>query len=172
MMKIITVTDRLILREFSSKDATHFYLLNLNTNVIKYTGDIAFSNVEEAKIFLDNYREYSLYHMGRWAVIEKSTNNFLGWCGLKFNSKTKYADIGFRFFEEYWNRGFATESSKACIKYGFEKLNLNTIIGRAMQQNTASIRVLEKIGLCFEKEIEFDACNKGVVYKIEKEISQ
>ena len=76
MMKIITVTDRLILREFSSKDATHFYLLNLNTNVIKYTGDIAFSNVEEAKIFLDNYREYSLYHMGRWAVIEKSTNNF------------------------------------------------------------------------------------------------
>lgn len=53
-------------------------------------------------------------------------------------------DIGFRLFEEHWNKGFATESSKACIEYGFENLNLKSIIGRAMKENLVSIKVLKK----------------------------
>ena len=77
-------------------------------------------------------------------------------------------DIGFRFFEEHWNKGFATESAKACIDYGFENLNLKTIIGRAISENIASIKVLEKIGLKFEREFDFDKSNKGVIYRINK----
>jgi len=77
-------------------------------------------------------------------------------------------DIGFRFFEENWNKGYATESAKACINYRFENLKLKTIIGRAMTENIASIKVLQKIGLEFVKEFDFNAINKGVIYKIEK----
>ncbi len=60
-------------------------------------------------------------------------------------------DIGFRFLPKYWGKGIATEVSKEIIKYGFAKLNLTKIIGIAMPENIASCRVLEKIGLKFEK---------------------
>lgn len=170
-MKEILKTERLLLRELNPDDAENFYKLNLNPNVIKYTGNSAFIDIDEVKKFLENYQDYKLNGFGRWAVIEKSTNEFLGWCGLKYNQNLDETDIGFRFFEEHWNKGFATESAKACIDYGFKNLNLKTIVGRAMLENIASIKVLEKIGLSFEKEFNFDNQHKGVIYKIEKQKS-
>lgn len=167
-MKEILKTERLLLRELNPDDAENFYKLNLNPNVIKYTGNSAFKDIDEAREFLENYQDYKLNGFGRWAVIEKSTNEFLGWCGLKYDKNLDETDIGFRFFEEHWNKGFATESAQACIDYGFENLNLKTIVGRAMLENIVSIKVLEKIGLSFEKEFDFDEKNKGVIYKIQK----
>ena len=167
-MKEILKTERLLLRELNPDDAENFYKLNLNPNVIKYTGNSAFKDIDEAKEFLENYQDYKLNGFGRWAVINKSNNKFLGWCGLKYDQNLDETDIGFRFFEEHWNKGFATESAKACIDYGFENLNLKSIIGRAMSENFASIKVLEKIGLKIEREFDFDENNKGVIYKIEK----
>ena len=75
-------------------------------------------------------------------------------------------DIGFRYFEEQWNKGYASESAKACLNYGFEKLNLKRIIGRAMKKNIASIKVLEKIGLEFERDVEFEG-EEAVIYQTE-----
>ena len=77
-MKKIFETEKQILRELNTDDAKNFYELNLNPNVIKYTGDKAFKNESEAKNFLENYKDYKLNGYGRWAVIEKSTNKFLG----------------------------------------------------------------------------------------------
>jgi ribosomal-protein-alanine N-acetyltransferase len=164
-MKQILETDRLLLRELNVEDSENFYRLNLNPNVVKYTGDKAFENNSEAEKFLVNYEDYKINGFGRWAVINKSNGEFLGWCGLKYVEKLNETDIGFRFFEKHWNKGFATESAKACIKYGFEKLNLETIVGRVMAKNFASIKVLEKLGLKYEKEFDFDE-HKGLIYRI------
>lgn len=166
-MKHILETSRLILRELDSKDAKNFYDLNSNPNVIKYTGNSAFKNIEEAKEFLENYTDYKFNGYGRWAVILKTTDKFIGWCGLKFDELENETDIGFRFFEEEWNKGYATESAIACIHYGFEKLKLKRIIGRAMKENVGSIKVLEKIGLEYEKNAVL-AGKDAVIYKIEK----
>lgn len=166
-MNVILETERLLLRELSVADADNFYRLNLNPNVIKYTGNAAFKTVDEATEFLENYQDYKINGFGRWAVTDKTDGEFLGWCGLKYDQNLDETDIGFRFFEEKWNNGYATESAKACIEYGFNQLNLQTIIGRAMLKNTASINVLEKIGLIFDKEFDFDEHHKGVIYKIE-----
>lgn len=166
-MKQILETNRLFLRELNVDDAENFYYLNLNPNVIKYTGNSAFKNIKEAKEFLENYQDYKLNGYGRWAVINKETNEFIGWCGLKFGEMENETDIGFRFFEKEWNKGFATESAKACITYGFEKLNLKRIIGRAMKENIGSIKVLEKIGLEYERNTHFEE-KDAVIYKIEK----
>ncbi|MFA7445095.1 MAG: GNAT family N-acetyltransferase [Flavobacteriaceae bacterium] len=166
-MKVILETERLFLRELNPFDAEDFYELNLNPNVTKYTGDKAFGSIDEAKLFLDNYKDYQINGYGRWAVIGKKSNEFLGWCGLKYDKNTDETDIGFRFFEKYWNRGFATESAKACIDYGFNELKIESIIGRAMKENTASVKVLEKIGLQFEREFDFDN-KEGVIYRISK----
>ena len=167
-MIVIAETERLILRELNPDDAKSFYELNLNPNVIKYTGDQAFESQSEARNFLENYKDYEKNGYGRWAVIHKSSQKFIGWCGLKLGEIDNETDIGFRFFEEEWNKGFATESAKECLKYGFENLNLNRIIGRAMKENIASITVLEKIGLQYEKDVIFDG-EEAVIYKIEKQ---
>jgi ribosomal-protein-alanine N-acetyltransferase len=168
-MKTILETDRLLLREFDINYAESFYELNLNPNVIKYTGNSAFKDIDEARVFLENYSDYRRNGFGRWAVINKVNQEFLGWCGLKYDEKLDETDIGFRFFEHFWNKGFATESAKACINYGLKKLNLKTIVGRAMKENTASIKVLEKIGLQYDRDFDFNG-KPGAILKIENQI--
>jgi ribosomal-protein-alanine N-acetyltransferase len=163
---IILETERLYLRELTIDDAENFYSLNLNDEVIKFTGDDAFKSIEEAKSFLENYDHYTKYNFGRWAVMHKLTNQFIGWCGLKYTKELDEYDIGFRFFKRYWNKGYATEAAKACIDLGFQKYKINIIVGRAMKENIGSIKVLEKIGLSFSKSFNFDG-NKGVIYIIE-----
>lgn len=166
-MKILQ-TQRLYLREFTIEDATHFYDLNLDPEVIKHTGDEAFKSVEDAKTFLENYDHYQKFQFGRWAVIDQTNEEFLGWCGLKFSPEKDEVDLGFRFFQKHWNKGFAGEAAQACLNYGFNELNLLQIVGRAMKANLASIRVLEKVGMQYLKDFEFDG-NKGVIYKIEND---
>ena len=82
-MKILE-TERLYLREMETDDAENAYRLNLDWENIKYTGDKPFESIQEAKEFLLNYSHYKNYGFGRWAVIEKYSNEFLGWCGLKY----------------------------------------------------------------------------------------
>lgn len=168
-MTLLIETERLQLRELHVGDAAHFYALNSNPNVLKYTGDTAFESVLEAEHFLRNYQAYKTHGYGRWAVLDKFSGEFLGWCGLKYVAEVDETDIGFRFFENHWNKGFATESARACQHYGFEKLNLKSIIGRAMAENKASIKVLEKLGMHFEKEFDFEN-HRGLIYRIENGI--
>ena len=165
-MNTVLETTRLLLRELDVNDAEDFYKLNLDPEVIKYTGNTAFKSIEEATKFLSEYKDYKENGYGRWAVINKATERFIGWCGLKHGEIDNETDIGFRFFEEEWHNGYATESAAACIYYGFEKLNINRIIGRAIKENIASIKVLEKIGLQYERDTVFDG-KEAIIYKIE-----
>ena len=96
---MIAETDRLYLREMTPADAQSAYALNLDPEVVQYTGDVAFESVEAAEKFLINYDHYKKYGFGRWAVIQKSNGEFLGWCGLKYHEDTKEFDLGYRFFK-------------------------------------------------------------------------
>lgn len=165
-MKKIIETKRCYLRELCVDDAQDFYDLNEDFEVVKYTGDSPFSSLNDAKIFLQNYDQYQLYGYGRWAVIDKETGNFLGWCGLKYSSERNDADLGYRFFRNYWGKGYATETAKACIAYGFKHLKLQRIVGRVMEANVSSIKVLEKIGMEFKGKFELHL-HDGMLYQIE-----
>jgi ribosomal-protein-alanine N-acetyltransferase len=164
---LILETQRLLLREITESDAENAYLLNLDPDVIKYTGDKSFDSPAEAREFLSRYDHYKKYGFGRWGVISKENSEFMGWCGLKYSADTDEHDIGFRFFKKHWNKGYATESAMACLQLGFEKFNMGTIVGRAMKENAASIRVLEKIGLIYWKDFDFDG-QQGVVYRVDR----
>lgn len=155
-MKIILETERLLLREFSPEDGFHFYHLNNDPEVIKYTGNNAFETLEEANDFIINYPDYQRYGFGRWAVILKETDEFLGWCGLKFENEKDEIDLGFRFYKKHWGKGYATESAMACVNYGFTELKIEEIVGRAYIENRASIIVLEKCGLNFVENFIYD----------------
>jgi ribosomal-protein-alanine N-acetyltransferase len=159
-------TGRLYLREMNIGDAEYIYNLNLDPEVIRYTGDVAFDSTDSARIFLEHYRlYYREYGLGRWAVIDKTNGEFLGWCGIRYSVEDGIYDIGFRLFRKHWNKGYATEAAKACVDYGFRHLKISEIIGRAMADNIGSVRVLEKAGLVFSHTFDFDG-QKGVLYKM------
>ena len=160
-------TSRLTLCELTPGDAPHFYALNNDPEVIRYTWDQPFESVSAAETFLAGYSHYRQYGFGRWAVIRRQDDQFLGWCGLNYTPATDEYDIGFRFFREYWGQGYATEAAKACIDLGFGTFHIPAIIGRAMKVNTASIRVLEKAGLSFYEEAILHG-DEGVIYRIVK----
>ncbi len=158
-------TQRLQLREFLVSDAADFYALNADPEVIRYTRDSAFESVAAAAEFLRTYNPYHTEGMGRWAVIRKSDGAYWGWCGLRYVPALGEVDLGYRFFWEHWGQGYATESGKACIAYGFQVLALKRIVARAMKDNIASIRVMEKIGMRLVGEASF-AAHPGVLYEI------
>ncbi len=164
----ILETNRLILQEFSALDAENLYQLNVNPEVIKYTGDPAFKSITEAEKFIANYSDYKKNGFGRWAVVLKSSDTFLGWCGLKLNSEG-FIDIGFRFFEDQWGKGYATESANAVLNYGFNVLNLKEIIGRAASENKASVHVLEKLNMTFWKSDTCHGIENAGYYRINKQ---
>jgi len=132
---------------------------------MRYTGNVSFESVADARQFLSTYKDYEKNGYGRLAVIDKETNSFLGWCGLKYHEEG-FTDIGFRFFKKYWGQGYATESAEAVIEYGFYSLNLEEIIGRSSQDNIASIKVLEKIGMQYWKNDVCEGIPNSVYYKI------
>jgi RimJ/RimL family protein N-acetyltransferase len=142
--------------------------MNLDPDVIKYTGDVAFKSIEEAQDFLNSYDHYNKYGFGRWAVIRNLDEEFLGWCGLKYTPELEEYDIGFRFFQKYWGIGYATEAAKACIDWAFQKKDIKVIVGRAMSENIASCKVLEKIGLKYLRTIEIEE-GQELIYTIRNE---
>ncbi len=147
-MNIVIETERLVLRTFTEDDGMLIYELNKDPDVTKYTGDPV-RDFEHARQILEQVilPQYALYNHGRWAVHVKSDFEFIGWCGLKARTERNEIDLGYRFMKSAWGKGFATEAAFACLKYGFEKLNLPRIVGRAMPQNIASLKVLEKCGM-------------------------
>lgn len=166
-MKILE-TSRLWLKEFYLSDAHDMYELNKDWDVIRYTGDESFKSLEEAETFLKNYDPYSQTGMGRWLVLRKSDEACLGWCGLKLH-EGDWVDLGYRFFKKYWNQGYATESSIGCLNYGFDKLKLEEVYATVMPENIASVRVLEKLGFRFLKEMKEELMGIAHIYKLSKE---
>lgn len=160
-------TLRLVLRPLTIDDSHNFYNLNNDPEVIQYTGDVPFESEKDALEFLENYDQFIKYKTGRMAVIKKDDQAFIGWCGIKFDPSSGEYDLGFRFFKKYWNQGFASEAAKASLKYGFETLQIPLILGRAMEQNVASIKVLEKCGMKCIGKMDC-AAHPGVLFQINK----
>jgi len=143
-------TERLYFREFTLADAQMLYDMHQDPAITKYTGDpIPWDSVQLVEQILRDVilPQYS-NKIGRWAVHLKSDGTFIGWCGLK--DVGGEIDLGYRYIQQYWGKGYATEAAKAVLGYGLQR-KLPNIIGRASVHNTASVKVLEKIGLIFKE---------------------
>lgn len=166
-MPFLLQTKRLLLREIVVADAPQMFTLNADPQVLKYTGDAAFASIEEAALFIENYRDYRKNGFGRWAVLRKTDREILGWCGLKQHANG-VVDLGFRLMKKHWQQGYATEAAKACLAFGFKTLKQKEIVGKAEPENIASIKVLKKCGMTFSHTEFDDLCpdREIVVYKI------
>ena len=159
-MKIILQSERLLFREFTTDDAQLIYTLNSDPEVIKYVHEEPITDLNTALSNITNriLPQYTQYGYGRWAVYLKNTNEFIGWCGLKYRPERKETDLGYRFLRSTWGKGYATEAATASLKYGFEELQLLSISAMVHIENLASLKVLEKCGMQFSKFEQIDGC--------------
>ncbi len=148
--KVIGETEDFVLTLFSTEDAVGFYELNLDPQVMQYTGDQPFSSVAQAQQFIADYNHYTDYGFGRWSVYRKVDLSYVGFCGLRYLEKTQEVDIGFRIARKFWGRGVATKVATETLRLGFEQYSLEKIVARTMQNNVASIAVLKKLNFLFE----------------------
>ncbi len=158
-MDIILQTPRLLLRRFTKADAPLVQQLNSNPNVLKYLDEPLLQTEEQALYILNTIilPQYS-NNLGRWAIHVKTTNEFIGWCGLKYRAEPDEIDLGYRLMEQHWGNGYAFEAAKHSVDYAFQQLHLKTIVGRAHIGNLASLKILEKVGMQFIKEEIIDDC--------------
>lgn len=152
-MQIFVETERLILREILPSDDKGMLELDSDPEVQRFVGNKPIKSLQEARQMIAFIRsQYQENGIGRWAVVEKESNRFVGWAGLKLvkeptNDHINFYDLGYRLIRRYWGRGYATEAANASLRYGFEQLGLEQVYGMCDVANVASRKVLEKVGL-------------------------
>lgn len=149
-------TKRLFHREFMVDDTEAVFSLNSNPEVMRYTGEPLLQSLDAARQSILDYPDFNEVGFGRWACVLKENNAVIGFSGLKYLKDLDCVDVGYRLLPEYWGHGYATESCIACLKFGFKEMGLKEIVGLALPENTASIRVLEKSGMQFDSEFMYD----------------
>ena len=172
-MEIFIETPRLYMREIVESDAQGMYELDSDPVVHKYLGNHPITTIEQAEASIQYIRnQYKENGIGRWAVINKATNEFMGWSGLKYETQVRdfpYYDLGYRFIQRFWRQGFGTETAIESLKYGFQTLDLAEICAGADVENTGSNKILTKIGLIPSGNFTYDnaLCNWYALKKTE-----
>jgi ribosomal-protein-alanine N-acetyltransferase len=156
-MNLILETERLILRPLELSDVDAFFAMNDNPNVTKYLRIPLKSKAETEAYIQKIINEYEKNGIGRFAVALKDTDKLIGFSGLKFrpneeNGFSEVYDLGYRFAEEHWRKGFAVEAAKAWLDYGFNTMKLPVIYACAVSDNIGSNTVLKKLGFEFTNE--------------------
>jgi len=164
-VKTLIETERLLLREITLHDKEILFKLHSDPEVQKYTGEPVVASIEEIeKAIRARINNYKKYGYGRWATILKEGMQFVGWAGLAYLPEFDEIDLGYRFLPEYWGVGLATEASRAILAYGFNTLNVKKIVAIAMKEHKASIRVMQKVGMEFEKFAPYELGSEDAVW--------
>jgi RimJ/RimL family protein N-acetyltransferase len=169
----IAETERLILREFMLSDAEDFYRIYTDAKTMRFQGDLPENySVEVERYYLGRHIEiyYKTFGFGLWAVILKENDRLIGRCGLVRQPVEggEEIEISYLIERKFWNQGFASEAASAALNLGFEKYNFQRLVAIIDPLNTASIRVAEKIGMRFERKVEFRSFGEVDLYTAEK----
>jgi ribosomal-protein-alanine N-acetyltransferase len=149
-MSIIFETERLIVRQYTAADYDNYFSLHGNPDVMQYiraaqTRDVSDAKFEETILDLPPHP-----FLGRWAVDEKSSGNFVGsFVIIPIPDDEEKIQLGYSFLPEYWGKGFATEVTKAGLDYFRDQTPLTEIYGVTETPHIASQKVLLKNGFQF-----------------------
>lgn len=152
-------TERLRIRRFTLKDAPFVIELINMPSWLEFIGDRGVRTVDDAEIYILNnsLRSYEQFGFGPYLVELKDTQISIGLCGLHRRPAMDDIDIGFALLPDYAGKGYGYEAATAVIAHAQDVLGLTRITGITKPTNVPSIRLLEKLGLQFEKKIRFGA---------------
>lgn len=148
-------TDRLILRPMTEEDAEFILELVNDPSFIQNIGDRKVRTLEDARAYITNgpVESYRKNRFGLYLVESKETGESMGMCGLIRRNTLNDVDIGYAFLPRYWSRGYAIESALAIRQQARDVIGLKRLVAVVDPQNLGSIRLLEKLGMKFERMV-------------------
>ena len=152
----ILETERLYIRHLTIDHAPFILELLNDPSFIQNIGDRNVRTIADAASYITKgpVSSYEKNGFGLDLVILKETGESIGICGLIKRDTLEDVDIGYAFLPKFWKKGYAVESARAVLEYGLTVQKLNRIVAITLESNKGSVRVLERIGLKFEKMVK------------------
>ena len=160
-------TARLYLRQFTPDDLDDLYRIYSDPEIMNYLTGVRTREATETAIHT-MLKRWEENNFGMWALVHKIDGKMIGRCGLGLLDNTPEVELGYALDKVYWNQGLATEASFASLNYGFQILKLERIVAIARPENIASQRVIQKVGMKYEKNAHYYETDV-VYYSISRE---
>jgi len=146
-------TPRLTLRRLTLDDADFVAALYNEPSFLQHIGDRGVRNAEDARRYLREgpLAMYEQSGFGLWHVARKSDGAAIGSCGLLKRDSLPDADLGYAYFPAFWGQGYAFEAADATLHHAARKFGMKRVLAVVSPGNTGSIRLLEKLGMRFER---------------------
>ena len=157
-------TERLLLRQLREDDLDLYHTrIFSDPDVMRYLPPTRPVPRERTQTVMARFREHWVqHHFGVWAVVVKTKNELIGHCGLQYLPELPEVEVLYALAKPDWGQGLATEAARASVRFGFEQVKLDRIVAVALPENIGSRRVMEHIGLQYEKDTRL--FNLDVVY--------
>ena len=152
-------TERLILRQFTPDDAAFIFEQLNDPAWIRNIGNRNIRTMDDARAYIINgpRASYEKNGFGLWLIVLKKSGESIGMCGLIRRDNLEDVDIGYALLPRFWSKGYAVEAARATKTYAKDVIGLKRIVAIVDPANEGSIRVLEKIGLRYEKMVRLSA---------------
>jgi RimJ/RimL family protein N-acetyltransferase len=161
-MHVELTTERMLLRRFTPDDVDELVALDGDPAVMRYlTGGRPTPRalIESRMLpgFMASYAPVAGF--GVWAALERATGRFLGWFSLRpaEEGNAREATLGYRLRQDAWGQGFATEGARALIRRAFAELGVARVTASTYEDNRASRRVMERVGMTFARAFRLTA---------------
>lgn len=156
---IIAETERLTLRRLTVDDAEFVFALLNEPSWLRFIGDKGVRTLEDARAYIENgpVAMYQRFGFGLYVTERRTDGVPMGMCGLIKRDGLDDVDIGFAFLPAYWGRGYAFEAATAVMDYGRTVIGLTRIVAITAPDNESSARLLEKLGLRFDRMVRLSA---------------
>lgn len=154
---MIAETNRLIISKLTLEDASFILELTNTPHFIKYVGNKNLKTLEDAKNYLKEgtLKSYKNFGFGFYKLqLKQEQNKTIGTCGLVKREQLDHVDIGFAMLPGYEGKGFGLEASKEILKLAKNTFKLTRILAITLPTNLNSIKLLEKLGLTYEKRVK------------------
>jgi len=152
-------TERLLFSPWVESDWLAFKPIATDPEVMRYISDGQPWPDDRIQEFVQR-QIHCLVERGYclWKLLDRGSGHMIGFCGLQPLANTVDVEIGWWLAPSHWGRGLATEAARAALRDGFERVGLGRIVAVAQPANRASLRVMEKLGMRYERDIE----HKGI----------
>ena len=159
-------TERLIIKPTNTEDAKFIFEIMNTPKYYKYIGDRNIKSLEDAENYIKNRMllQYEKVGFGNFTIILKSDDSKIGFCGIYVRPSLETPDIGFAFFEEYEGKGYAYEASSLLKQLAKTEFGLQKLSGITVEYNHSSRKLLEKLGLKFQKKFFMEGDPEELMY--------
>jgi len=148
-------TKRLALRQLSLDDAPFILALLNEPSYLRFIGDKGVRTLDDARnyILTGPMDSYDRHGFGLYLTTKKDDATPIGVCGLLKRESLDAPDIGYAFLPPHWSKGYAFEAAAEVLAYARSALGLRRIVAVVSPDNESSVRLLEKLGLRFERMV-------------------